>query len=126
MPDAYDPRAPEAVADDARVATGVDHRAVDSEPLEHRDAPIDRVSLRNAPEVDANAGLPESHGMRFGVQLDMAVVDARQSGRDSLGVGVHTRAIVVQVAHARVGDVERAAGELRVLDRGCEQVVEFA
>src|SRR5688572_6022267 len=77
MPDAYDPRAPEAVADDARVATGVDHRAVDSERLEHRDALIDRVPLRNAPEVDANAGLPETHRMRFRVQLDVAVVDTR-------------------------------------------------
>ena len=126
MPDAYDPRAPEAVADDARVATGVDHRAVDSERLKHRDAPIDRVSFGNAAQVDAHAGLPETHGMRFRVQLDVAVVDARQSGRDSLGVGMHARAIVVQVAHARVGDIERAAGELRILDRRCEQVVEFA
>ena len=76
------------------------------------------VALADAAEVDAHARrVEEAPCALLGIEQHVAVVDARQRRLD-LGLGRVGRArVVVQVADARVGDVERAFGDLANIDR---------
>ena len=97
----------------------------DAPRLQDRDAGVDRVTLGDSAEVDANAGLQESHGRRHGIDDHVPPVHGGQRRLD-LGLGrVLVLAIVVEVADARVGDVEGAARHLREFERPGNQPREF-
>ena len=84
--------------------------------LQDRDAAIDGPALGDAAKVDAHAGSHELDGAGLAIHAQLPVVDARQGGRDLCVAGVQVSAVVVEVADARVGDVEGAVAQARVLD----------
>ena len=77
---------------------------------------IDSVPLGDAAEVDADAGPAKAHRGRLRDQLDVTVVDSGQGCGDRLRARMNPGAVVVEVSHARIGDVEGAPRELRILD----------
>ena len=118
IPDADDPGLAEPVADDAAVPARADIGPRVAQALQHVDAAVDRVALGDAAQIDAHAFLRELHRLVLGIQDHVPVIDRRQRLGDLGIVGTHVLAEVVHVAHARVGDVEGAVGDLRVLPRG--------
>ena len=122
MADADDPRLAEAIADDAAVAAGRDQRVLDAASLQDRDAAIDGMTLADAAEIDAHAGLREAHGVLRLIEHDVPIVDAGQRGLDLLLVRAHVLPEVIQVADARIRDVERAVGDARIVERRVQQV----
>ena len=86
-----------------------------------RDARVDRMALGDPAKVDAHAGLQEPDRRGGKVHDHVTPVDRRQRRRD-LGIGrVLAGPVVVQVADARVSDVEGPAGHLGELERPGDQ-----
>ncbi len=81
--------------------------------------------LAMPPRSMRTPGRLKAHRRGVRDQLDVTVVDARQGCGDRLRSRMNPGAVVIEVSHARVGHVEGAARELRILDRGGEQVEEF-
>src|SRR6185503_5842652 len=105
------------VAEQPRVAAGIDHRVLDPETAQQIDAAIDGIALGNATEIDPHAVLEKTYRIVLAIDDDLAVVDARQGRGDGRIGRVDVLAVVVQVADACIRDVERAVAELRVLER---------
>ncbi len=78
MADPDDPGPPHAIPDDPRVAAGRDDGMLNAARLQDADAAIDGVSLGNAAEVDAHAGLREPHAVVLLVEDEVPVVHAGQ------------------------------------------------
>ena len=77
-----------------------------------RDAAIHRVALADAAEVDAHAGPLEAHRVRRLIEMQVPPVDAGQRAADLRFGRLHVQPVVVEIADARVGDVEGALGDL--------------
>ena len=75
MANPYDPRLTAAVADDARVAAGIQQRVLDAARAKHRGGTLDDVTLRDAAQVDAHAVRREEDRVPLPIEHDMPVVD---------------------------------------------------
>src|SRR6516225_10844724 len=122
MTDGDQPRTTHPVADDTAVTAGGDEGALDAPRLEDVDAAIDRVALADPAEVDAHTGVLEAHRVMLLIEEDVAPVDCRQLLTDLLLGRVDVVRVVVEIAHARVSDVERALGDLRIMGRELDEV----
>src|SRR5688572_22427876 len=117
MPDAHDPRPAEAVADNACVPACGDYGMLNAARLQDADAAIHRVTFCNTAEVDAHAFATEAHTARLLIELEIAEVHAGEGALDLPFGGLHMLPIVVEIADARVRDVERTLGDLREMQR---------
>src|SRR5688572_18501930 len=114
---ADDPRLAHAVADDARVAAGVQQRVLDAARAQHRSRVLDDVALRDAAQVDAHAVRLEEDGAASTVEHDVPIIDGADALLDLSIRRPLPSAEVVQIADAVVGDIESAATRDRELER---------
>src|SRR5690606_37859777 len=74
MADTDDPRLPAAIAEDAGIPAGVKHRVPHAMLAENLSAPLHRIPLRDAAEVDAHAGAREADRRRRAIEHDVPPV----------------------------------------------------
>ena len=122
MADRHQPRPPHVIADDAAVAAGGHDGVLDAARLEDVDAAIDRVAFADSAQVDAHARMLEAHRVVRLIEEHVAPVDRRQRVLDLRLGGMDVLGVVVEVADARVGDVEGAFGDLRVVGGQLDEV----
>src|SRR5881275_3272773 len=122
MADGHQPRPTQVIAEDAAVAACADHGVPDAARLEDLDTPIDRVSLADAAQVDTHAGMLEAHRVMLLIEQHVAPVDRRQGFPDLRFGRMDVAPVVVEIADARVRDVEGACGDLRVMGRQLDEI----
>ena len=87
---------------------------------------VERVAFADRAEVQLQAGLQESHGVRRLVELQMPAADGRERGGDFFGGGHLALAAIEAPDFAELtgGDVECATCRFRKGDRPLEQMEE--
>src|SRR5205807_2830264 len=107
------PRPTQVIAEDAAIAASSDHRMLDAARPEDFNTAIDGVPLADAAQVDTHAGMLEAHGVMLLIEQHVAPVDRRERLLNLRFGRMDVARIVVEVADARVGDIEGACGDLR-------------
>src|SRR5688572_12864017 len=100
MANAYDPGLAETVTDDAAVAARCDQCMLNPTTLEHLDAPVHRVALANASQVDAHPWSGKAHRTVLRVEQHVSKIHARQCRFDLLRIRSHAALEVIQIADA--------------------------
>src|SRR5215813_12832202 len=122
MADGGEPRPAQVIAEEAAVAARGDERMLEAARLEDVDAAVDGIALADATEIDLHARVLEAYRVVRLIEQEVAPVHRRQGALDLRLVRVNVVRVIVHVADAGVGDVERPLGDLRKVRRELDEV----